>query len=240
MCFRRDNSLTAAICVAALVLAGCASPAPKPELRTNQATTGSEEIPDLAEAMDKLQHAIENPASPFHLSLRKVDSDGFSYHCEADVSAQGIFGKQTDVSPTTRIGSDVFPASTRVRELKGTPIGSPDWNMVRTGIVLGFMNGHIGDAQAGVKYAGDETAGGYAAHRYDFDLTNVSSDAKTAMTMGNTLMPGSRQLKDYNVKGSAWIAKEDGRMVKFNFDSIMLFSNGENSTTHYEGVVTKK
>jgi len=246
---RGNKSLAIAILSAILICSGCRStsrssnePSATPDSTTDaSATKGSGGAGgDLADAMDKLEKAIEKPATPFHVSFEKVDSDGFSYHCEADVSPQGIFGKQTDVSPTTHIGSDVFPASTRVRELKGAPPGSPDWSMVRTGIVLTFMNGHIGDAQAGVRYASDESAGGYDARRYNFDLTGISSDAKSAMTMGNTFLPGGRQVKDYNVKGSAWIAKNDGRMVKFNFDSIMLFSNGESSTTHYEGVVSKK
>ena len=246
---RGNKSLAIAILSAILICSGCRStsrsssePSVAPDSTTDaSATKGfSAAGGELADAMDKLEKAIEKPASPFHISFEKRDSDGFSYHCEADVSSQGIFGKQTDVSPTTHVGSEVFPASTRVRELKGAPFGSPDWSMVRTGIVLTFMNGHIGDAQAGVRYVADESAGGYDARRYNFDLTGVSSDAKTAMTMGNTLMPGERQLKGYNVKGSAWIAKSDGRIVKFNFDSIMLFSNGEDSTTHYEGVVSKK
>lgn len=60
------------------------------------------------------------------------------------------------------------------------------------------------------------------------------------MVGGSSFAPGVRKLKDYNVQGSGWIAKEDGRMVKFQYDSIMLFSDGENDVTHFEGLVTKK
>ena len=188
--------------------------------------------------MDKLQTAIENPPAPFHASFKKSDSDGFSYQCEADISDKGITGQQTDVSPATHIGTDTFPASTRTRELNGVPYKSPQWQTAYGGIVMAYMNGHIRDAQEGVKYAGDEQTGGYDARRYDFDLTGVDATIKRAMALGNHL--GMRQTKDYNVKGSAWIAKNDGRMVKFQFDNIMTFNDGTSSTTHYEGAVTKK
>jgi len=193
---------------------------------------------DLQASMDKLQASLEKPAAPFHASFKKSGMNGFSYQCEADVSADGILGQQTDFSPTTQVGSDVFPANTRTRQLNGTPSHSQDWYTVYGGISMTFLNGHIRDAQPGVKYAGDEQIGGYDARRYDFDLTGVDADIKRAMSIGNAA--GLRQTKDYNVKGSAWIAKEDGRMVKFRFDNIYTFADGKLDGTHFEGAVTRK
>lgn len=193
---------------------------------------------DLQDAMDKLQNSIEKPSAPFHGSFKKSNSDGFSYECEADISPSGITGQQTDNNPETRMGTDVFPANTRTRQLNGTPYGSPDWQATYGGIVMAYLNGHIRDAQPGVKYVGDEETGGYAAHRYNFDLTGVDADIKKAMVMGNAL--GQRHTKDYNVKGAAWIAKDDGRMVKFSFDNIYTFSDGKIDSTHYEGLIAKK
>lgn len=193
---------------------------------------------DLQAAMDKLQASLEKPASPFHASLKKSGMNGFSYQCEADVSADGISGQQTDFSPATQVGSDVFPANTRTRQLNGAPYHSQDWYTVYGGISMTFLNGHIRDAQPGVKYTGDEQTGGYDARRYDFDLTGVDADIKKAMSLGNAA--GLRQTKDYNVKGSAWIAKEDGRMVRFRFDNIYTFADGKLDGTHFEGTVTRK
>jgi len=220
-------------------IVGCSSAPSRHETKSSSRAANADDLPSLADAMDKLQSAMEKPSSPFHLSLKKVQSDGYSYQCEADVSSDGITGQQTDVSPTTHIGNEVFPASTKVRNLNGSPVGSSSWGIARTGILMAYMNGRIGDAQPGVKYVGEEQTGGYAARRYDFDLTGIEADAKKAMMIGNSF-GGGRQVKDYNVKGSAWVAKDDGRMVKFQFDSFMLFSDGENYTTHYDGVVTKK
>lgn len=193
---------------------------------------------DLQMAMDKLEQSIHNPSSSFHGSFKKSDSDGFVYQCEADISPGGITGQQTDSNPATKIGTDVFPANTRIRQLNGTPVGSPEWQTVYGNISMAYLNGHIQDAQPGVKYVGDEQTGGFDARRYDFDLTGVDADIKKAMGLGNSL--GLRHTKDYNVKGSAWIAKADGRMVKFAFDNIYTFSDGKISGTHFEGAITNK
>lgn len=223
------------------VLSGC---------KTTAASSGSKsaekkpvakksDLGDLQAAMDKLQDSLGKPAAPFHVAFKKSGSDGFTTECEADVSAEGIIGKQTDFAPATTVGTDSFPAHTNVRELQGTPIGTPEWGYARGNIIGAYLNGHIGDAQEGVKYIGDEQTGGYESRHYDFDLANVDATIKRAMNLGNA-MPGMRQTKDFNMKGSAWIAKDDGRMVKFQYDTIYTFADGKTDTTHFEGVVTKK
>jgi len=193
---------------------------------------------DLQAAMDRLENSIHNPSSPFHASFKKSDSDGFSYLCQVDISHDGIIGQQVDNSPASKIGTDSFPAKTRTRQLNGTPYGSSNWQIAYSGIAMAFLDGHIGDAQPGVKYMGDEQTGGFNARRYDFDLTGVDANIKKVMELGNAF--GQRQTKDYNVKGSAWIAQEDGRMVKFSFDNIYTFADGKISSTHFEGLVNKK
>jgi hypothetical protein len=216
-----------------------ASPAKRREpAESRPSVAQSSDAADLQAAMDKLQASLEKPASAFHASFKKSGTDGFSYQCEADVSSEGITGQQTDFSPATKVGGDLFPANTRTRQLNGTPYHSQGWYTVYGGISMAFLNGHIRDAQPGVKYAGDEQTGGFDARRYDFDLTGVDADIKKAMNIGNAM--GLRQTKDYNVKGSAWIAKQDGRMVKFYLDNIYTFADGKLEGTHFEGNVTQK
>ncbi len=233
--------VVAGMTLSLLLFSGCKSNAAKPEAKSaaEKSAAPKSDPSDLQAAMDKLANSLEKPAAPFHIALKKSGSDGFTYECDADVSSDGIVGKETDFAPTTKVGTDTFPANTTVKELKGTPLGSPSWGYVRGGMVMAYMNGHIGEAQQGVKYVGDEQIGGYDARRYDFDLANVDATIKQAMKIGNA-MPGTRQTKDFNMKGSAWIAKDDGRMVKFSYDNTFTFSNGEIDTTHYEGVVTRK
>lgn len=228
------------ICLPVLVLTGCKTSVAKSESTSTETKPGitKSDADDLQAAMNKLQDSLGKPAGPFHLSAKKSGSDGFTTQCEADVSPDGIVGKQTDFAPAMKVGNDAFPARTNVRELKGTPLGSPGWGYARGNIIGAYLNGHIGDAQEGVKYVGDEQTGGYEARHYDFDLANVDARIKKAMNLGNAM--GLRQTKDFNMKGSAWIAKDDGRMVKFAYDTTFTFADGSTDTTHYEGTVTKK
>jgi outer membrane murein-binding lipoprotein Lpp len=239
---RANNPSFLMIVVATLLssislLSGCTAKPSRHEAKAEKLKAA--EPGDLQAAMDKLDESIAKPSAPFHVSLEKSQSDGFSYQCEADISSNGILGKQLNVAPATKVGNDVFPAKNTSRELKGTPAGSPEWGYVRGSLSMTFLNGHIKDAQEGVKYVRDEQTGGYDTRRYDFDLTNVDATIKRALSLGNA-MPGARQTKDYNVKGSAWIAKADGRMVKYQFENIWVFADGSNYTTHYEGTVTKQ
>jgi hypothetical protein len=220
-------------------LTSCTSSATRGSSKTEvRSAAQSPKEDDLQAAMDKLEESIHKPAASFHASFKKSGSDGFSYECEADISPGGITGQQIDNNPATKIGTDVFPANTRTRQLHGTPYGSPAWQTVYGNISMAYLNGHIRDAQPGVKYVGDEQSGGYDSRHYDFDLTGVDADIKKAMEIGNSL--GMRQTSDYNVKGSAWISKDEGRMVKFTFDNIYTFSDGKRQSTHYEGIITKK
>jgi hypothetical protein len=221
------------------VLMACTSNPKAPASRARvRSGAQSPKDDDLQAAMDKLEESIRKPSAPFHASFKKSGSDGFSYECEADVSLGGITGQQIDNNPATKIGTDVFPANTRTRQLNGTPYGSPAWQTVYGSISMAYLNRHIRDAQPGVKYVGDEQSGGYDSRHYDFDLTGVEADIKKAMEIGNSL--GMRQTRDYNVKGSAWISKDEGRMVKFSFDNIYTFSDGKLESTHYEGNITKR
>jgi hypothetical protein len=241
---RWASQLLSMVCI--LQFAACTSSKPKLAGDAGQGSSGSTRamaatrpgLPSLADALAKLTDAIEKPASSFHLSLKKSESSGLQYECEADVSSTGIVGRQTDHSPEVKMGTDVFPANTRVRQLSGRPPGSLSWSTVRGGIEMTYLSGHIGDAQEGVKYAGDVETGGYQTLRYDFDLAGIDATIKRAMGVGNAVGAG-RQVKEFNIKGSAWIAKDSGEMVKFEYDTIYGFSNGESETIHYDGAMSK-
>ena len=89
---------------------------------------------------------------------------------------------------------------------------------------------HVGQVVVGIDIAPQPAEGG--------DLDAVAGrHLAVPMHLGNAA--GLRQTKDYNVKGSAWIAKEDGRMVRFRFDNIYTFADGTLDGTHFEGTVTR-
>jgi hypothetical protein len=239
MSTRRIARIAASALLTFATMTSCTSkPGSHAASASSTTATAEPRSDDLQAAMDKLEESIHKPSAPFHASFKKSDSDGFTYECEADISPAGITGQQIDSNPATKVGDDVFPANTRTRQLDGTPYGSPNFQTAYGGISMAYLNGHIGDAQDGVKYVGDEQIGGYDTRRYDFDLTGIDATIKRAMKTGNAV--GLRQTSEYNMKGSAWIAREDSRMVKLSFDNIYTFTDGKTSDTHFEGTITKK
>lgn len=214
-------------------------------------TTAGNRLPDIADGMSKLGDSIQKPTSSFHISLKKTTSDGSSSSLEADVSPDSIKGQETDTTPKSHVGGmDV--GGTQVYPRDATGPGTPQWVNTVGEIELPYfnttMNG-IRDAAAAAKYVGEEKVGGYDARRYDFDLANAPAGTKTGTLLAGKWLGGVMKgamggkgatLKDYNVKGSAWLTNDDGRMVKFQYDYISIFDDGTQNVTHYEGIVTKK
>jgi len=222
---------------------------PAPSSAQPNSTAGNG-LPNLASAMSKLGDSIRTPASSFHLSFKKADPGGVSNSLEADVSPDSIAGQETDVSPKTREGN-MDLGGTTVHPRNATAAGSPEWMATAAGIQLAYLNSMsngMRDVQPGVKYVGKEQTGGYDARRYDFDLASVPASEKLATVLASRWLGGMVKqatgkgalLKDYNVKGSAWLANDDGRMVKFQYDYTAIFDDGTQNVTHYEGIVTKK
>jgi hypothetical protein len=216
--------------------------------QTNPASGSA--MPDLANAMTRLGDSIQKPTSSLHVSLKKASSEGFTYSFEADVSPNNITGQETDVSPQSRTGS-TESGGTTVFPRNATGVGTPQWVTTVGAVELAYLNPTMNgmrDAQAGMKYVGDEQTGGYDARRYDFDLASAPPSAKLPTLLAGKWLGSVAggvtgkhvTLKDYNVKGSAWLAKDDGRMVKFQYDYISMFDNGTQNVTHYEGMVTKE
>ena len=214
-------------------------------------TTAGNGLPDLADAMDMLGDSIKKPTSSFHISLKETNSDGTSASVEADVSPDSIKGQHTSTSPKSHLGGmDV--GGTKAFPIDATGPGTPQWVDTVGEIELPYFNTTMNgmrDAAAAAKYVGEEQVGGYEARRYDFDLANAPAGTKTPTLLAGKWLGGVMKgamggkgatLKDYNVKGSAWLAKDDGRMVKFQYDYISIFDDGTQSVTHYEGIVTKK
>ena len=202
-------------------------------------------MPYLPDAMTKMGDTIAKPTGSFHLSFKKADSGGTSFSLEEDVNPTAMTGQETQVTPRTQFG----PGSTNVFPRNATA-GTPDWQMTASAIQLAYLNPmDIRDAQDSVKYVADEQVGGYGARRYDFDLSQLPASERAGTVMAGKVLGGvvnsatgggHAVMKDYNVKGSVWLAKDDGRMLKFSYDYITTYTDGSQKISHHEGLVTRK
>ena len=187
------------------------------------------DLPDLTNSMDKLADSIKKPEDSFHLSFKKTSSTGQPLQFEADISPSGVTGQQS--------------YGTQAESWNGAPVGSQPWRFAVMEILTNLPDRDIGLGQPGMKYAADESTGAFDTRRYDFDLASVPVSEKSSTLLGSNIASsssGGRRLKDYNVKGSAWIEKSSQRLVRFQFDYEMVYSDGDHLTTHYEAAATKK
>jgi zinc-ribbon domain len=202
-------------------------------------------MPYLPDAMTKMGDTILKPTASFHLSFKKADSDGTSFSLEEDVTPSAMTGQETQVYPKTQSDAGrakIFP--------RNATAGTHEWQMTASAIQLAYLNPmDIRDAQDSVKYVANEQAGGYDARRYDFDLSQLPASERAGTVMAgkwlggvvNSATGGSHAvMKDYNVKGSVWLAKDDGRMVRFSYDYITTYTDGSQKISHHEGLVTRK
>ncbi len=202
-------------------------------------------MPYLPDAMTKMGDTITKPTGSFHLSFKKEDADGTSFALEEDVTPSAMTGQETQVYPKTQSapgGTKVFP--------RNATAGTHDWQMTATAIQLAYLNPmDIRDAQDSVKYVTTEEVGGYDARRYDFDLSQLPASERAGTVLGGKWLGGvvnnatggkNAVMKDYNVKGSVWLAKDDGRMVKFTYDYITTYTDGTQKTNHHQGMVSRK
>jgi hypothetical protein len=83
-----------------------------------------------------------------------------------------------------------------------------------------------------VSRVGTENINGYDTIKYAVDTTHQSAVEKSAGML--------RQLKDYNITGTAWVLKDAKCVLQYNIDDEQVGTDGKVSKTHYEGSVAKK
>jgi hypothetical protein len=236
---------TALALVSLLGVLGChrtagASLPESPATQKQETAQNLSRLPSLKDAQNKLEDAIIQPASPFHLTYRKDMPDGYSCFYDVEISPTGIKGRERVVRQQAA-ANYISDSRSEIRALDGTPIGSNSWRFI-TNDLLTSLGSDLQYAEAGLKFAEDELSGGFDTRRYDFDLTDVEVGSKAvpvnAGLVSNSLPP--QPPKYYSFKGSAWIAKDNGRLVKAQYDHVSTFANGSKALVHYDLSTTKQ
>jgi hypothetical protein len=83
-----------------------------------------------------------------------------------------------------------------------------------------------------VTRVGTEQVSGYDTIKYAVDTTHQSQMEKSAGFL--------RQLKDYNITGTAWVLEDANCVLQYQIDDEQIGNDGKTNKTHYEGTVTKK
>ena len=202
-----------------------------------------------------VQTIAQGPPVPqaIHFSNKENESDGSYRDFETDLSSDKLdvsFHQrrhstqidQTVSHPAMDMGSVHIPASTIIVADGYTNISETNhyvrsdahgW-LMGTGLVPedGTPAG-LFISKPTVTKVGNETINGFETDKYAIDTTQ-----QTHMDKGPLLMVG--QLKDYNITGTAWVAKQPVCILQYQIDYEEDRTDGSVRKVHYEGGATRQ
>ncbi len=223
----------AAVLLFVATLAGCQNyvpPAPKADpapLGPDQAQIDAQRLNDGA---SKLTDAMKKPSESFHFSYQAEENltidpidppDVGKVALEADVTLEEIHLKETrgKVTEATKAESG--------NEVK--------WEMAHMTMVRLMSNPMLVIA-VGASIANppsEDLVGSIAADKFVFDTASELTPAqKVGLGRARTVISSIQ-----SCKGTAWIAKDSGELVKFDIDAQYQDKNAHAWHEHYEGVV---
>jgi len=191
-------------------------------------------------------------AQPLHFSNREDQSDGSSKSFESDLSGDKLdvvmhqrHKATEDDKPSSTLAVDNGPIHVPARtttvadgyaELVQTShyLRSDDheWSMGTSVLAQGGTPWSLFIFKPPVTQVGSENVNGYETIKYTIDTTHESALQKSAGML--------RQLKDYNITGTAWVLKDGSCVLQYDINDEQVGSDGKTETTHYQGTVTTK
>ena len=207
-----------------------------PEVRTlpapSASTPNQTDANRLSDGAGKLIDAMKKPAGSFHFSFKGQENIARD---KTQPPQMGPVVLQADISPeeinlTETRGSTTTPT----RAKKGDEL---NWGMANL-TTLGVMTNPdlvIAVGAAVTDPPSADLVGATPADKFTFDTTIATPSQRMRLDAARMVLT---TIKD--CKGTAWIAKDSGLLIKFNIDADYLDKNNHAWKEHYEGEVTPK
>lgn len=245
------RATVAALAIGWLLLApGCTSKS-APNLKASETGPARTNSP-LERQFDGGSYCVQTftqgpaPAQPLHFSNKETHSDGSSKDFEADFSGDSFdltFSERHPANDVDReLNKDLAKTGTPVPIRDGFAESKQTTHYPRSDESL-WRIGPNSVAQAGTPWGlfifkpavtrvGTEQVNGYDTIKYAIDTTHESSMEKASEFL--------RQVKDYNITGTAWVLKDVNCILQYQIDDEQIDNHDKTNKTHYEGTVTKK
>ncbi len=167
-----------------------------------------------------VQTMAQNPTQTFHFSSSRTQKDtGERYSTEAQISPRMIDLTKSDRSSST---TTHWPRS-----------DESGWAVAIKSIAMAVPWMQLNMAKFAAKPVGPENVNNFDAIKFDVDTTNDDPADKVGYLAG-------MDARDYDIVGSAWLAKDTGCILKYVLDFEVAAKDGKVSKTHFEGAITKK
>ena len=186
----------------------------------------------LSDGANKLIDAMSKPTGPFQFSYKGRENLNED---RTRLPQVGPVALHADVSP-----EEINLTQTRGSTTKTTKAKKGDetnWDMANL-TTLGVMtspNLVIAMGSAVASPPSTDLVGATLADKFSFDTTAATPSQKLRLEAARMVLT---TIKD--CKGTAWIAKDSGLLIKFNIDADYLDRNNHAWKEHYEGDVTPK
>jgi hypothetical protein len=184
-------------------------------------------------------------ARTVHFSYKKNESDGSFKDYEGDLA-----GDKIDSSVHEKhVATDMDRELAQLKNAPGPPVvdgfvettrplhetrdDRSGWSMGSGGQVQAFTPWGLFIAKPNVKQVGNENVAGFDSIKYSVDTDGQSQLDKMPLTMAG-------RLKDYTIKGNAWVDSKQQCIVQYNIDYQEVMKDGTERKTHYEGSTTRQ
>lgn len=184
----------------------------------------------LGDGAHKLMDAMNKPIESFHFSFKGQENIRKE---KAQLPQVGPVDLQADISP-----EEINLTETRGSTTKSSKAKKGDelnWGMANLTTIEVMTNPDLVIAVGSTVTSPPSTdlVGATLADKFTFDTTAATPSEKMRLEAARAVLT---TIKD--CKGSAWIAKDSGLLVKFNIEADYLDKNNHTWREHYEGDVT--
>lgn len=190
----------------------------------------------LSDGANKLMDAMNKPTTSFHLSFQGQENINDKFLRDQT--------QQPQIGPVA-LQAEISPEEIDVTEMRGTTNKTTkakkgddmNWAMANLATLGAMTSPNLVIAVASSVAAPPTTdlVGTTPADKFTFDTTTATPEQKMGLDAARMVLS---TIKD--CKGTAWIAKDSGLLIKFNIDANYLDKNNRAWKEHYEGEVTPK
>jgi hypothetical protein len=190
----------------------------------------------LSDGANKLMDAMNKPTRSFHFSFTGQENINDKFLRDQTQQPQvGPVVLQADISPEEINLTETRGSTTKTSKAKkGDEL---DWSMANL-TTLGVMTSPDFVIAVGSSVASPpstDLVGATPADKFTFDTATATPSQKVGLEAARMVLT---TIKD--CKGTAWIAKDSGLLIKFNIDADYLDKYNRAWKEHYEGDVTPK
>jgi len=190
----------------------------------------------LSDGANKLMDAMNKPKTSFHFSFKGQENINDKFLRDKTQQPQvAPVALQADISPEEIDLTETRGSTTKTSKAKkGDELSWAMANLMTLGVMTS-PNFVIAVGSSVTAPPSTDLVGATPADKFTFDTTAATSSQKMGLEAARAVLT---TIKD--CKGTAWIAKDSGLLIKFNIDADYLDKYNRAWKEHYEGDVTPK